>query len=142
MSEASAWYRGGLRFECTQCGVCCSGSPGYVWIDDDETAAMAKRLDLSFDEFCERYTRLVDGRRSLQELPERGYDCILLDEKTRGCTVYEDRPTQCRTWPFWESTIATPRSWKETCRECPGAGVGTLYTLDQIAKRVASKPGV
>ncbi|MFM1805538.1 MAG: hypothetical protein RL136_2417, partial [Planctomycetota bacterium] len=25
------WYAEGLRFECTQCGNCCSGGPGAVW---------------------------------------------------------------------------------------------------------------
>ena len=29
-----AWYSEGLRFECTQCGACCSGEPGYVWVDE------------------------------------------------------------------------------------------------------------
>ena len=25
------WYRDGLRFQCTQCGNCCTGDPGVVW---------------------------------------------------------------------------------------------------------------
>ena len=30
---AEPWYRDGLRFECTRCGHCCTGAPGYVWVD-------------------------------------------------------------------------------------------------------------
>ena len=30
------WYGGGLRFTCTQCGNCCTGQPGYVWISKKE----------------------------------------------------------------------------------------------------------
>ena len=26
------WYADGLRFTCTQCGNCCTGQPGFVWI--------------------------------------------------------------------------------------------------------------
>ena len=39
----SLWYRDGLRFECTQCGKCCTGAPGYVWVDDDEVEALSIR---------------------------------------------------------------------------------------------------
>ena len=39
-----AWYRGGLRFSCTQCGKCCSGAPGYVWVTKDEIEQIAAFL--------------------------------------------------------------------------------------------------
>ena len=28
------WYHLGLRFQCTGCGDCCTGAPGYVWINN------------------------------------------------------------------------------------------------------------
>ena len=31
--RAEPWYRDGLRFACTRCGACCTGAPGYVWVD-------------------------------------------------------------------------------------------------------------
>ena len=40
------WYHEGLRFECTQCGKCCSGAPGFVWVDDGEVAAMAQVMEM------------------------------------------------------------------------------------------------
>lgn len=124
------WYREGLRFECTQCGDCCSGEPGHVWVDDAEIDAMAEELELPFDTFERRHVRRVGKAKSLIE--RAGGDCVMLDGKTRKCTVYRSRPIQCRTWPFWDSNLERKKDWKETCRVCPGAGVGQLYTLEQI----------
>ncbi|MGB7323952.1 MAG: YkgJ family cysteine cluster protein [Rubripirellula sp.] len=124
------WYEDGLQFECTQCGDCCSGAPGYVWVNDEEIQAMADEMDLAVDVFSNRFVRQVGVDQSLMEYPDG--DCILLDPDTRKCSVYASRPTQCRTWPFWDSTLKRPKDWKETCEVCPGAGKGKLYTFDQI----------
>lgn len=131
------WYADGLRFECTQCGACCSGEPGYVFIDDGETAAMAAELNMSSAEFEMKFTRRVGKRASLKEYPDG--DCIFLDPKSRHCLVYKARPIQCRTWPFWDSTLESPDDWQETCEACPGAGKGQLYTFDQIEVRRREK---
>jgi len=40
------WYHAGLQFQCTQCGSCCTGAPGYVWINKEEIAALAAVLKL------------------------------------------------------------------------------------------------
>ena len=126
----SPWYRDGLRFECTQCGACCSGEPGYVWVNDDEIAAMADEMGLAIEAFERKFVRDVGKDRSLIEYPDG--DCIMLDPRTRKCTVYASRPVQCRTWPFWDSTVKKRKDWKETCEVCPGAGTGRLYTFAEI----------
>ncbi|MEM6688715.1 MAG: YkgJ family cysteine cluster protein [Planctomycetota bacterium] len=128
--NSDAWYKEGLQFECTQCGGCCSGGPGFVWIDDNELQAMANHLKIEVEDFKRKFTRMVDGRRSLTE--RQNYDCVLLDQESRKCTVYENRPIQCRTWPFWDSCVQSKKAWQATCRVCPGAGTGRLYSLDQI----------
>ena len=124
------WYAEGLRFECTQCGECCSGEPGFVWVDEQEIAALAKEMRLSVDDFEYQFVRTVGTAKSLKEYPDG--DCILLDPQTRKCTVYSARPIQCRTWPFWDSNLSKRTAWKETCEVCPGAGHGKLYKLDEI----------
>lgn len=124
------WYEGGLRFECTACGKCCSGEPGFVWVNAAEVADMARAMNLSDEEFRDRFIRQIGRRSSLKEYPDG--DCILLDPQTRHCLVYKARPIQCRTWPFWSSNLRTPEDWQETCQVCPGAGTGTLYSLEQI----------
>ena len=35
----------GLRFECTQCGDCCTGAPGYVWVNKAEISAWPTRWE-------------------------------------------------------------------------------------------------
>jgi uncharacterized protein len=126
----SPWYKDGLQFECTACGKCCSGGPGYVWVTADEIAQLARVMELSEEEFRNRFVRKVGIRFSLVEYPDG--DCILLDPKTRHCLAYQARPVQCRTWPFWSSNLKTQEAWEETCQICPGAGTGTVYTLEQI----------
>jgi len=101
LADAAPWYREGLRFECTGCGDCCTGAPGYVWVTNEEIAAIAERLALSVEEFEKRFVRKVGVRKTLIDIAERNWDCVFLDEKSRKCTIYDHRPRQCRTWPFW-----------------------------------------
>ena len=130
--EKKPWYADGLRFECTQCGDCCSGDPGFVWVADNEIESLAAEMEMTVDEFEHQFVRELARGKSLKEYPDG--DCILLDPDTRKCTVYAARPIQCRTWPFWDSNLKKRKDWKETCQVCPGAGKGKLYTLDHIER--------
>ena len=129
------WYAGGLRFQCTQCGDCCSGGEGYVWVNQEEIDAMASRVGMTPVDFEERYVKRVGVRRSLKE--RAGGDCVLLDEKTRACTAYEQRPRQCRTWPFWDSNLRSPEAWAEAAEACPGCNKGNLVPLETIIEQAA-----
>ena len=130
-----AWYSDGLRFECTQCGDCCSGSEGYVWVNQEEIDGMANRIGMDSAAFEEQFVKRVGVRRSLKERP--GGDCVLLDPQTRKCTAYEERPRQCKTWPFWQSNIRTPEAWAEAAQACPGCNKGDLVPLEQIVEQAA-----
>jgi Fe-S-cluster containining protein len=132
-ADPDPWYREGLAFTCTRCGDCCTGAPGYVWVNDVEIDHLATHLGLERDDFTRRYVRQVGPRRSLVERPNG--DCVFWS-RAEGCTVYEARPVQCRTWPFWPQNVATPRDWEHTCQVCPGSGQGTLYTAEQIGRAV------
>jgi len=127
----------GLRFKCTLCGNCCTGPEGYILYTDDEAAALAARLGLSIDEFVRTYTKETPLGRSLKETPTAfGLDCIFLDRETipgkAVCGVYEDRPTQCRTWPFWPGLVQSRRHWDAAKRTCPGIDTGPLIPPEQI----------
>jgi len=134
-STDQPWYAEGLQFKCTGCGDCCTGGPGYVWVNQAEIDALATRLGISVAEFEKLYVRHVGVRRTLKEL--KNYDCVFLDGATRRCTVYEDRPRQCRTWPFWDSNLRTPEAWEAACEACPGSGKGKLYSLEVIQEQAA-----
>ena len=127
------WYSDGLKFTCTQCGDCCSGAPGYVWVTNDEIEALAAIVRMEVDDFEAQYVRQVGVRKSLTEFPNG--DCVFLDPQKRNCRVYSARPRQCRTWPFWDSNLKTPDDWKHACAVCPGSGRGQLHTLDEIEER-------
>lgn len=131
------WYKDGLKFECTQCGACCSGEPGYVFVNDEEIQSLADHLGMDVVQFEKKFVRKVGTMKSLVEYPDG--DCILLDPETRRCLVYESRPIQCRTWPFWDSTLVDKAAWKETCEVCPGSGKGRLYSLEEIEVLRAEK---
>jgi Fe-S-cluster containining protein len=129
----SPWFKDGLRFQCTQCGNCCTGAPGYVWVNKAEIEALAARLGLETAEFERRYVRDVGVRKSLIEFANG--DCVFFDGNTRKCKVYDARPRQCRTWPFWESNIKTEDAWRLTCAVCPGSGKGPLVPVEQVLKQ-------
>jgi Fe-S-cluster containining protein len=127
------WYQDGLRFRCTRCGHCCTGAPGFVWVNDEEIAAIAAFRGETVAEVTALYTRPAGPERSLRE--KANNDCVFLDRKA-GCTIYPVRPRQCRTWPFWESTVATPEAWEHTCQVCPGSGQGELIPAEEITRRM------
>jgi Fe-S-cluster containining protein len=127
------WYQDGLRFRCTRCGACCTGAPGYVWVNDNEVAAIAAFRGEKVEEVEALYTRQVGQQRSLRE--KTNGDCVFFD-RSAGCTVYNVRPRQCRTWPFWESNVRTPEDWQRTCNVCPGSGKGELISAEEITRRL------
>jgi uncharacterized protein len=127
----------GLRFSCTLCGNCCTGAPGFVRFTDAEGQRIADRLGLSFAQFLDRYTHMTPAGRSLTEREtEFGQDCVFLDRETvpgkAVCGVYEDRPGQCKTWPFWPDNTARRNEWERAARGCPGMNKGTLYSPEHI----------
>jgi uncharacterized protein len=133
MSE-QPWYHAGLKFECTQCGDCCTGAPGYVWVNNEEIAAIAALvLPDDPEKFEELYVRRVGVRKSLKEFPNG--DCVFFDTVKRKCTVYDARPRQCKTWPFWDSNLRNESTWKQTCEVCPGSGKGKLHQLGSIEEQ-------
>ena len=134
---AEVWYRAGLRFECQRCGRCCRGEPGYVWVREPEIIAIARFLSLPTAEFTARFVRRVFGDLSLIELPNG--DCIFWSAE--GCRIYEVRPIQCRTFPFWSEYVRSARAWEDAGRRCRGVNCGRLYTPAASTKKVWSVTG-
>ena len=134
--STSPWYAAGLRFGCQRCGACCTGAPGYVWLQSEEAVAIAERLGLEIEGFLTRYTRRVDGGLSLRE--EVDGRCVLF-EPGSGCRAYEARPPQCRTWPFWARIVATPAAWAREAAACPGMDEGDVVGPGEI-ERLARSP--
>ncbi|MBI2570234.1 MAG: YkgJ family cysteine cluster protein [Candidatus Schekmanbacteria bacterium] len=126
-SQADSWYLSGLCFTCTRCGNCCRGGAGYVFVDRVALKRIARRLGLSTSDFGRRFLRRVGDRLSLLE--KANGDCIFWDG---GCTIYEARPLQCRTYPFWSGNLQSPELWTMTAAECPGIGQGERFSYAAI----------
>lgn len=129
----SPWYTDGLAFACTQCGNCCTGAPGYVWLQEGDPEKIATHLGVPVEEVTLMHAR--KGHRGLTLREKNNGDCIYYEEGT-GCTIYPVRPAQCRTWPFWESNLKSRRTWDEISEGCPGIGKGQLIGIEEITSRM------
>lgn len=114
----NVWFADGLNFGCTGCGKCCTGSPGFVWLTEEEVSVISDYLAIPREQFLKEYTRKHFGRLALIEKGS-DYDCVFLEDKKK-CTIYPVRPQQCRTYPFWHGVLATPESWRNEKNHCEG----------------------
>jgi len=128
------FYRNGLRFECKRCSKCCRHTPGYVFLSEADIDTLAGALGLTRQLVLSRYCRRVRfgpvGRISLKEKPN--VDCILWEDG--GCSVYDARPLQCKSFPFWGSCLATAEEWQHQGRLCRGIDTGRLHTFEEIER--------
>lgn len=111
------WFSDGLRFKCTGCGKCCTGSPGYVFLSNQDLERLSAHFHLTQEEFTQKYTRYIDGQYALLDRAQT-YDCIFL--QNNQCTAYEARPTQCRTFPWWVHHLRDQNDWEEAGKRCEG----------------------
>lgn len=132
-----AWWHGGVRFACQGSGKCCvsRGAYGFVYLTLEDRRRLAKTLGLSTAQFTRRWCAKTDGYFHLKET--RAPDCVFLEGGNR-CGVYEGRPTQCRTWPFWPENMSA-RAWTAIAAECPGVGKGKLVPRERIEAILADQ---
>lgn len=129
------WWSEGIRFECQGSGKCCTshGEFGFVFLTLSDRKRFAKYFKISTTQFTKKYCEKTNGVYHLIE-SKTNPDCQFL--KNKSCSVYEARPTQCRTWPFWPE-VMNAKSWKkEVASFCPGVGKGKLHTKEEIIKTI------
>lgn len=125
------WWEGeGVRFECQQCGACCGGEPGSIWVTLAEITAIAEHLGIEEQALRAGYLTRRDGRSSIKEL--ENYDCVFLSRNKGLCEIYKVRPLQCRLFPFWPSLLRDQNIWNIYATICPGMNKGKLYTAEMI----------
>jgi Fe-S-cluster containining protein len=132
---ALPWWSDGVRFECQETGRCCvsRGSYGYVYLTLEDRRRLARHFGISTTRFTRRYCERTDGHWRLRgDRPE----CRFLDGSR--CAVYEARPTQCRTWPFWPENMKAKVWTTEIVAFCPGIGKGRLYSGEEIEVLLAA----
>jgi hypothetical protein len=104
---------------CASCqGRCCTGESGYIYVNKEEIEAIAKLIDFEVEDFKHHYLRKVGYKYSIRELVINGsHECIFYDSESNGCIIYQARPKQCITFPFWDYFKTRVDELKA---ECPG----------------------
>jgi len=82
--------------DCTSCANCCREvKPTF---SEQEVARFAARLRMSRRQFVERYLERTDEADPGNPWQTRTTPCPFLKENR--CSVYEDRPADCRGYPY------------------------------------------
>lgn len=104
---------------CSSCQAkCCTGESGYIHVNAAEMESISKFLDLSIEDFTQNYLFKNGYKYSIKERKfGESYECAFYDRASNGCVIYEVRPTQCRTFPFWDYFKTRVDELK---LECPG----------------------
>jgi Fe-S-cluster containining protein len=132
------WWAGGVRFECQGSGRCCvsRGEYGYVYMTLADRQRAAKAVGLATGAFTRAYCAKTEGSFHLRD--GAGPECLFLEGGNR-CGIYQGRPTQCRTWPFWPE-VMSPKAWKADVEAyCPGVGKGRLWKKEDIERALAEQ---
>ena len=137
-SEKTPFYASGLRFSCERCSGCCRYDSGYVFLSRKDTTRMAAALNMGCEEFAGIFCRWISVGNGLAHLSlkeKSNFDCVLWTINAGeggGCSVYNERPLQCRAFPFWPSMLASRESWEAAAGDCPGMGKGSFYSYNSI----------
>ena len=104
---------------CSTCqGRCCTGESGYIYVSKNEIVKIAELLNLNVNDFAVKYLFKKNYKYSIKENRfNDSHECVFYDRETNGCQIYEARPSQCITFPFWDYYKTRVDELKE---ECPG----------------------
>lgn len=129
-SSRKPWWHAGIRFECQGSGKCCvsRGAYGYVYVTLADRRRLAATLSIPTRQFTREYCAKTE---ELFHLDNREAECMFLENGR--CSVYEGRPTQCRTWPFWPENMKA-KAWTAIADYCPGVGQGTTIPAETIVE--------
>ncbi len=126
------FFTKGLRFECTRCTRCCRFEPGYVFLSKRDIKRISEELNLKISDFIDTYCRRVwiDGGVKISLKEKSNYDCIFWENG--GCRIYNVRPLQCRSFPFWSNFLVSIDTWNSLEKNCPGVNRGRLHSKEII----------
>ena len=104
---------------CSLCQArCCTGESGYIYVTKAEIQNIAQNLKMDIQEFVNKYLFKKMYKYSIKERKNGDeFECIFYDPIANGCTIYDTRPSQCKTFPFWDYY---KQRVDELKLECPG----------------------
>ncbi len=133
-SPPNPWYKNGIKFKCTQCGKCCTGGPGYVWVSKEDCMQISKHLGIDIVVFYRNYLKKIGSKYSLKE--HKNFDYIFLKDKK--CSIYEVRPIQCKTFPWWPHFLESSDNFNDVKNHWEGINHidGDLVSFEKIQNSV------
>lgn len=72
--------------------------------------------------FLKQYARWVPNMKKwsiIEKTEGSNFSCVFL-RNGKSCDIYEVRPIQCRTYPYWPGIMKDEKSWKEESLDCEG----------------------
>lgn len=116
------------KIDCLSCANCCKNySPRFKGPD---IKRISKVLGLRETDFITTYLRMdEDGDYVLQSLP-----CPFLEDNNR-CRIYEDRPSDCRRFPYTDEDVLVKRATitLKNTQFCPI----TYYVIERLMETTA-----
>jgi Fe-S-cluster containining protein len=123
------WREVSQKIDCTVCANCCK-TMGLTYNDED-VARLSRRLGITVPAFEARYVvRDEFGERVASDIP-----CPFLEGSL--CSIYEDRPADCRGFPHLhkENFRSRMKNTIEIADECPIA----FNVLEELKIRLGLK---
>eukprot|EP01130_Rhizamoeba_saxonica_P014220 TRINITY_DN618_c0_g1_i1.p1 TRINITY_DN618_c0_g1~~TRINITY_DN618_c0_g1_i1.p1 ORF type:complete len:181 (-),score=30.09 TRINITY_DN618_c0_g1_i1:11-553(-) len=114
--KKDVWWKNGLNFKCTGCGKCCV-SEGVVELSPKDRVDIPAYLGIPQTKFMEEYVEIRENEHYI--LQSKQDKCIFLNDKNQ-CDIYEMRPIQCSTYPYWSDVLKSKRSWNQEKKYCEG----------------------
>ena len=116
-----------LNFKCTGCGQCCvytEEGRDNVYVPEEDVQKIADFLDMTKEAFLAKHCGPLDKDGFYRFNNGPGH-CQFYDPKEKSCTIYEVRPPQCSSFPFWPMLINIEDplnlSWKKSTKAaCEG----------------------
>lgn len=137
MSTNPFYVQQPVSFQCSGCGECCRGDPDthYIELLPGEAKAIYKYLDIGRKAFERDYMVNLPAIGKGVRITEQGY-CSLLSSDKR-CSVYEVRPLQCSSYPYWPEVMHSRATWNAEATRCEGINQGNAVKPEEIDSQLA-----
>lgn len=117
-------------------GKCCTGASGFIFITKDDVLNISKKLEMEPEKFMKKYARWVPNLKKwslIEKSLGEDFHCFFLSNG-KTCDIYDVRPTQCKTYPYWPGVMKSEESWRDESIGCEGMRVpeAPLNSVEKI----------
>lgn len=120
-----------MFFSCTQCGACCynfvddNGNRSAVYLTEKDLYLLNTQLKMNPEDLASAYLDVKNDFIILKHKTIGTISCCIFLESNKKCQIYDVRPEQCRTYPYWGPQFRGDKTQEEFWRHeaktrCPG----------------------